>query len=69
MLTPFNKCILFALSVICPQILKDMAAKTITMEQLKLILRLRQNGISVKEIARQTGLARNIYPMLHSKTR
>lgn len=36
-----------------------MAAKTITMEQLKLILRLRQNGISVKEIARQTGLARN----------
>ena len=36
-----------------------MAAKTIKMEQLKLILRLQQNGISVKGIARQTGLARN----------
>ena len=36
-----------------------MAAKTIKMEQLKLILRLQQNGYSVKGIAPQTRLARN----------
>lgn len=37
----------------------DMAAKTIKMEQLKLILRLHQNGYSKKQIARQTGISRN----------
>lgn len=36
-----------------------MAAKNIKMEQLKLIVRLHQNGYSIKAIARQTGLARN----------
>src|ERR1700743_2191991 len=36
-----------------------MAAKTIAMEQLKRVLRLAQEGQSIKGIARLTGLARN----------
>lgn len=36
-----------------------MAAKTIKMEQVKLILKLQQNGYSTKGIARQLGLSRN----------
>ena len=36
-----------------------MAAKAIRMEQLKQILRLKQNGFSIKAIARTTGIARN----------
>ncbi len=37
----------------------DMAAKTIKMDQLKLILRLHHNGYSKKQIARQTGISHN----------
>src|SRR5688500_15596012 len=36
-----------------------MAAKAIRMEQLKQIIRLKQNGFSIKAIARTTGIARN----------
>jgi lambda repressor-like predicted transcriptional regulator len=36
-----------------------MAAKTIKMEQLKLIRRLHQKGYSIKGIVRSTGLSRN----------
>lgn len=36
-----------------------MSAKTITMEQLKTILRLQQEGHSIKNIVRLTGLSRN----------
>jgi transposase len=36
-----------------------MAAKAIRMEQLKQILRLKQDGFSIKAIARTTGIARN----------
>ncbi|MGH2645156.1 MAG: IS21 family transposase, partial [Chitinophagaceae bacterium] len=36
-----------------------MSAKTITMEQLKMILRLQQQGHSIKNIVRLTGLSRN----------
>lgn len=36
-----------------------MAAKPIKMEQLRLILRLRQKGCSIKQIVRQTGISRN----------
>src|SRR5690606_10861532 len=37
----------------------DMAAKTIKVEQLKLILRLWESGYSKKGIVRQTGLSLN----------
>lgn len=36
-----------------------MAQKPITMEQLKQILRLKNNGIGIREIARRTGISRN----------
>lgn len=36
-----------------------MAGKTIKMEKLKLVLKLRSQGIKIKAIARQTGLSRN----------
>jgi transposase len=36
-----------------------MAAKAIRMEQLKQVLQLKQNGFSIKAIARTTGIARN----------
>ena len=36
-----------------------MAQKPITMEQLKQILQLKNDGIGVREIARRTGMSRN----------
>src|SRR5665213_1109294 len=36
-----------------------MAQKPITMEQLKQILQLKNDGISIREIARRTGISRN----------
>ena len=36
-----------------------MAQKPITMEQLKQILQLKNDGIGIREIARRTGMSRN----------
>ena len=36
-----------------------MAQKPITMEQLKQILQLKNDGIGIREIARRTGISRN----------
>ena len=36
-----------------------MAQKPITMEQLKQILQLNQDGVGIREIARRTGISRN----------
>ena len=36
-----------------------MSQKPIAMEQLKQILQLKNDGIGIREIARQTGLSRN----------
>ncbi len=36
-----------------------MAQKPITMEQLKQILQLNQDGIAIREIAQRTGISRN----------
>jgi response regulator of citrate/malate metabolism len=36
-----------------------MAQKPITMEQLKQILQLNNDGIGIREIARRTGISRN----------
>ncbi len=44
-----------------------MAQRPITMEQLKQILQLKSDGISIREIARRTGMSRNsVRKYLHS---
>jgi len=50
---------LIALSVICLLTNVDMAAKSIKLEQLKIIRHLLTKGYSIKRIVRDTGLARN----------
>jgi DNA-binding NarL/FixJ family response regulator len=42
-----------------PQNLWSMAQKPIAMEQLKQVLQLQKDGISIREIARRTGISRN----------
>jgi transposase len=49
-----------AFDVSCSQKIKGaMAQKPITMEQLKQILQLKNDGIGIREIARRTGISRN----------